>query len=184
MRVTINGKNLEITNALRDYAERKVSHLEHYFGNIRDAHVIISTQRNWQIVEVQLDGDGVFLRSEERTPDAYASIDAVVDKLERQIKRFKGKLIQRSRHPHEDSGVRAGSETADIGEVGDEEEPLPVVVRTKRFEVKPMSAEEAAMQMELLNHDFFVFLNAESNAVNVVYRRRDGDYGLIDPEVQ
>lgn len=184
MRVTINGKNVEVTEALRNYAERKISHLDHYFTNIRDAHVIISTQRNWQIVEVQLDGDGVFLRSEERTGDAYASIDAVVDKLERQIKRFKGKLIQRHRHPAEDSGVRAGSETVDLGDTGEDEEPLPVVVRTKRIATKPMVAEEAAMQMELLNHDFFVFQNAETGTVNVVYRRRDGNYGLIEPEVE
>lgn len=180
MRVTITGKNVQVTDALRSYADRKLQHLTHYFSNIREAHVVISTQRNWQIVEVQIDGDGVFLRSEERTPDAYASIDAVVEKLQSQIKRFKGKLLQRPRHGSEDSPEAGPAEAAAEEE---DEEPLPVVVRTKRFAVKPMSAEEAAMQMELLNHDFFVFLNAETQQVGVVYRRRDGNYGLIEPEL-
>jgi putative sigma-54 modulation protein len=181
MRVTITGKNVQVTDALRAYAERKLQHLTHYFSNIREAHVTVSTQRNWHIVEVQLDGDGVFLRGEERTPDAYATIDAVVEKLQSQVKRFKGKLLVRPRPTMEPAPEReTGAEEA--AAPGEEEEPLPVVVRTKRFAVKPMIAEEAAMQMELLNHDFFVFLNAETQQVNVVYRRRDGNYGLIEPE--
>jgi putative sigma-54 modulation protein len=182
MRVSISGKNVQVTDALRAYAERKLQHLSHFFHNIREAHVVVSTQRNWHIVEVQLDGDGVFLRGEERTPDAYASIDAVVEKLEKQIKRFKGKLMLRPRSTMEAATeLNLEEEARPAGE--EEEEPHPVLMRTKRFTVNPMSAEEAALQMELLNHDFFVFLNAESGQVNVVYRRRDGNYGLIEPEV-
>jgi ribosome hibernation promoting factor len=181
MRVSITGKNVQVTDALQAYAERKLQHLSHFFHNIREAHVVVSTQRNWHIVEVQLDGDGVFLRGEERTPDAYASIDAVVEKLEKQIKRFKGKLMLRPR-PTMEAATELNLEEGE-GAGGEEEEPHPVVVRTKRFIVNPMNAEEAALQMELLNHDFFVFLNADSGQVNVVYRRRDGNYGLIEPEV-
>src|SRR5262245_45709825 len=130
MRVTFTGKNLQVTDAVRGYAEKKLRHLDRYFSNIREAHVVLSTQRNWQIVEVQLDGDGVFLRGEERTPDMYASIDAVLDKLESQVKRFKGKLLQRPREGAEDAGSELVAEPAGAGE-GEEEEPLPAVVRMK-----------------------------------------------------
>jgi putative sigma-54 modulation protein len=183
MRITFNGKNVQVTDAVRGYADRKLRHLDRYFSNIREAHVVLSTQRNWQIVEVQLDGDGVFLRGEERTPDMYSSIDAVVEKLESQVKRFKGKLLHRPREGTESAEADRETLGEPLAAEGEEEEPLPAVVRTKRFAVKPMSAEEAAMQMELLNHDFFVFLSAESGQVNVVYRRRDGNYGLIEPEL-
>src|SRR4051794_36555226 len=169
MRVSITGKNVQVTDALRAYAGRKLEHLSHYFHNIREAHVVLSTQRNWQIVEVQLDGDGVFLRGEERTPDMYSSIDAVVEKLESQVKRFKGKLLLRPREGAETIGGEDGPDDS-AGGADEDEEPVPAVVRTKRFGVKPMSAEEAAMQMELLNHDFFVFQSGESGQVNVVYR--------------
>lgn len=179
MRVTITGKNVHVTEALKAYAERKLQHLGRYFSNIKEAHVTQSTQRNWHIVEVHLEGDGVFLRGEERTPDMYTSIDAVVEKLEHQIKRFKGKLLQRPR----DAEAELPPADEELTAEAEDEEPLPVVVRTKRFAIKPMSPEEAALQMEMLNHDFFVFLNGETQQVNVVYRRRDGNYGLIEPEV-
>src|SRR3954447_2877087 len=104
MRIIYNGKNVQVTEAVKGYAEKKLRHLERYFSNIREAHVVLSTQRNWQIVEVQLDGDGVFLRGEERTPDMYSSIDAVVEKLESQVKRFKGKLLLRPREGAETIG--------------------------------------------------------------------------------
>ncbi len=182
MRVTITGKNMHVSEPLRAYAEKKLQHLTRYFSNIREAHVTQSTQRNWHIVEVQLEGDGVFLRGEERTPDMYTSIDAVVEKLEHQIKRFKGKLLQRPRESMPE--IVQGPADREITQVeqGDDEEPLPRVVRTKRFPIKPMGPDEAAMQMELLNHDFFVFLNDDTGQVNVVYRRRDGNHGLIEPE--
>src|SRR5262245_39058419 len=130
MRVTINGKNVQVTDALKSYAERKLDHLGHFFHNIREAHVVVSTQRNWHIVEVQLDGDGVFLRGEERTPDAYASIDAVVEKLEKQIKRFKGKLMLRPRSKIE-AATELNLSPEAPGTGGEEEEPHPVLVRTK-----------------------------------------------------
>ncbi|MBI3912227.1 MAG: ribosome-associated translation inhibitor RaiA [Armatimonadetes bacterium] len=176
MRVTISGKNIQVTDAVKAYAEQKLQRLTRYFNNIREAHVTQSIQRNWHIVEVQLEGDGVFLRGEERTPDMFTSIDAVVDKLERQIKRFKGRLLQRPREQAEAAALAEAEEEIPPGE----EELSPAIVRTKRFPIKPMSPEEAALQMELLGHDFFAFLNADSQMFSLLYRRRDGNYGLLE----
>jgi ribosome hibernation promoting factor len=184
MRVTVKGKNVHVTDTLKAYAEKKLQKLNKYFSNIKDAQVTQSIQRNWHIVEVQLEGDGVFLRGEERSADMYASIDAVVEKLERQVKRFKGKLMQHPRPVDEEAEAETElEEEATEAEEEEFEEGLPNIVKTKRFAIKPMTAEEAAMQMELINHDFFVFLNQETEEVNVLYRRKDGNYGLIEPEV-
>jgi ribosome hibernation promoting factor len=185
MRVTVKGKNVHVTDTLRAYAEQKLQKLNKYFSNIKDAQVTQSIQRNWHIVEVQLEGDGVFLRAEERSADMYASIDAVLEKLERQVKRFKGKLLQ---HPRPIGEGALEDEEVDLDEAAEDgedemDEGLPNIVKTKRFPIKPMTAEEAAMQMEMINHDFFVFLNQETEQVNVLYRRKDGNYGLIEPEV-
>lgn len=177
MRVTVSGKNLQVTDAAKAYAEKKLQRLTRYFPDLREAHVTHSAQRNWQIVEVQIEGDGVFLRGEERTPDVFTSIDAVVDKLERQIERFKGRLLQR----HHTAGTEPATEEVEAAAPSEGEE-LPTIVRTKRFTIKPMSPEEAALQMELLGHDFFAFLNAETDQFNVLYRRRDGNYGLLEFE--
>jgi putative sigma-54 modulation protein len=183
MRVTVTGKNVQVTDALKSYAEKKLQKLTRYFSSIKDAQVTQSIQRNWHIVEVQVEGDGIFLRAEERSGDMYASIDAVVEKLEKQAKRFKGKLMA---HPRVAEGVLTTEEGAEpsLDELSDDEteEGMPTIVKMKRFAIKPMIAEEAAMQMGLLNHDFFVFLNAETEQVNVLYRRKDGNYGMIEPE--
>ncbi|MBI2843618.1 MAG: ribosome-associated translation inhibitor RaiA [Armatimonadetes bacterium] len=188
MLITVKGKNVEVTDALKRYAEKKIQKLEKYFGEIKEAQVTQSVQRNWHIVEVMLEGDGVLLRGEERTDDMYASIDQVVDKLERRVKKFKGKHYGRAAEegPRERQAQReqmlaevAGVESPELAA---EEELAPEIVRTKRFPIKPMAPEEAANQMELLHHDFFVFLNQDTEAVNVVYRRKDGNYGLIEPE--
>jgi putative sigma-54 modulation protein len=181
MRVTVKGRNVQVTDPLKAYAEKKLQKLTKYFHNIKEAEVTQSIQRNWHIVEVLVEGDGIYLRGEERSGDMYASIDAVVEKLEKQLERFKGKLTA---HPRPvETGGDEGTEI-DLDELSDEEaeEGLPTVVKTKRFSIKPMSPDEAALQMELLNHDFFVFLNAETEQVNVLYRRKDGNYGLIEPE--
>ena len=188
MLVTVKGKNVEVTDALKRYAEKKVQKLGKYFKDLREAQVTQSVQRNWHIVEVQLEGDGVLLRGEERSDDMYASIDLVVEKLERRVKKFKGKLYGKTTEegPKEKEAERdhiaaqaAGVESLD--ELPIDAETAPMIVRTKRFAMKPMSPEEAANQMELLHHDFFVFRNQDTEQVNVVYRRRDGDYGLIEP---
>ena len=185
MRVTVRGKNVHVSDSLKAYVEKKLQKLSKYFSNIKEAQVTQTIQRNWHVIEVQVEGDGVFLRGEERSPDMYACVDAVVEKLEKQVKRFKGKLML---HPREGVGEAMAAELTPVElpaeelEAEESEEPLPGVVRTKRFAVKPMGPDEAAMQMELLNHDFFVFLNGETNQINVLYRRKDGNYGLIEPE--
>jgi len=189
MLVTVKGKNVEVTDALRRYAEKKVQKLEKYFKDIKEAQVTQSVQRNWHTVEVQLEGDGVLLRGEERSDNMYASIDQVVEKLEKQVKKFKGKVYGKAHEtgPKEKEHLkeRIIAETAAIEaeEEEEEEEALPKIVRMKRFQLKPMTPEQAAHQMELLHHDFFVFQNEETEEVNVVYRRKDGNYGLIEPKL-
>jgi len=184
MRVIVKGKNMNVSDALQKYAEKKIQKLGKYFKEIKEAIVTQSVQRNWHIVEVTLEGDGIVLRGEERSDDMYASIDQVVEKLEKQIKRFKGKLYDRVHEEPPKEVAEVVSESPEEETITEEsEEEAPTIVRTKKFTLKPMLPEEAALQMELLNHDFFVFLNADSNTVNVIYKRQDGNYGLIEPEV-
>lgn len=186
MLIQVKGRNIEVTDALENYAGKKVLKLEKYFQEIKEAVVTLSVQRGLHIVEVQLEGDGVLLRGEERRgTDMYGSIDQVVEKLETRIKRFKGKRQGRSTEdgPKEKEAIKEGLMTKAFGEESAESdaEPAPKIVRIKRFAMKPMTAEEAAQQMELLHHSFFVFRNSETEDVNVVYRREDGNYGLIEP---
>lgn len=186
MLIQVKGKNITVTDALQDYATKKVRKLEKHFQDIKEAVVTLSVQRGMHIVEVQLEGDGILLRGEERRgTDMYGSIDQVVEKLETRVKRFKGKRLGRTTEegPKEKEAIKEGLMTEAYGEETEEAdtEPMPAIVRTKRFPMKPMTAEEAAQQMELLNHSFFVFLNSETEDVNVVYKREDGNYGLIEP---
>jgi len=188
MLIHIKGKNIEITDALKRYVDKKLQKLEKYFHNIREASVVMSVHRGMYIVEVQLEGDGILLRGEERRgTDMYGSIDQVVEKLEVRVKKFKGKLYGKTTDngPRAKEAIREQVMTEAFG--SEEAEPeagaemTPVIVRTKRFAMKPMTPEEAAQQMELVHHDFFVFRNADTEDVNVVYKREDGDYGLIEP---
>jgi putative sigma-54 modulation protein len=176
MRITVKGKNVEVSDALQRYAEKKVEKLDRYFHNISEAIVTQSVQRNWHIVEVTLEGDGILLRGEERSDNMYASIDQVVAKLESQIKRFKGKLMDRA-HPGEPPKEHVAAGPAEEGE------EVPAIVRTKRVTLKPMTPDEAALQMEMLNHDFFIFQNADNDLVSVIYKRHDGNYGLLEPGI-
>jgi putative sigma-54 modulation protein len=182
MNIRMTGRHMTVTPALEEHAKRKLMKLRRYFDHIIDAHVVASVLRNWHVVEITLSANGVLLRAEERSEDMYQSIDQAVEKLERQLKRHKDRL-----HSHSRGVVR--TEVAPLpeeeGEQQIEEEApqqLPPIVRTKTLAVKPMSPEEAALQMELLGHDFFVFRNAETEQFNVVYRRREGNYGLIELE--
>ncbi|NPV53956.1 MAG: ribosome-associated translation inhibitor RaiA [Firmicutes bacterium] len=187
MEITMKSKNIDLTPALRNYAEKKVAKIEKFFvGSLIDAQVMLDIERGFHIVDITLQVDGLLLKGEARTGDMYASIDEAVDKIARQIRKYKTRINRKLRQAgneiveaalREWSGA-AGPEPA-AQEVEDEE---PRIVKTKRFAVKPMSVEEAMMQMELLGHDFFVFSNAETEEVNVIYRRRDGNYGLIEPE--
>jgi len=185
MEVTIKGKNLQVSDALKDYPQKKVSKLEQHFATIKEAVVTMSQQRTQHIVEVTLEGDGVLIRGEERSQDMYASIDQVVEKLDKQISKLKSKLIEkpRSETARVQAEIESAAATAIIPETAAEAEE-PRIVRTKRVAVKPMPPDEAAQQMELLDHDFFVFLNSETGQLNVLYRRKDGNYGLIEPEAE
>lgn len=179
MDVQVRGKGVVVTDALREYADRKVNKLTNHFQNLTTAHVTQTVQGKTHRVEVQLEGDGITLRGEDRGDDLYAAIDRVVDKLERQMRKYKDRHRwnhTRAHHEHDTPRTMNGpEEEPDAGETGR-------IVRQKRFAIKPVSPLEAVAQMELLSHDFFVFENAETGQVNVLYRRDDGNYGLLEPE--
>jgi len=186
MQIIFSGKHVEVTPALKQYAETKLNKLGRFFDGVQEVHVVESTLRNQHIVEVTLKANGILIRAEERSPDMYTSIDLVVDKLERQLSRYKDRFITRTRESLGGHKPQESIPPAMPAEAPGEEafaESISRIVRTKRFAVKPMDPEEAAMEMEMIGHDFYVFRNAENEEVNVVYRRRDGNYGLIEPIV-
>lgn len=175
MKIAIRGKNIEITEGFRDYVEKKLSKLTRYFELIQDAQVTALSGRGGYIVEVTIPLNSFILRAEEMSNDnLYTAVDLVVEKLEKQIQKHRTRLYRRFRN----QGLK------NLITVMGEEDTVeaPVVVRTKRFAIKPMPVEEAILQMSLLGHDFFVFSNAETDQVNVLYRRKDGNFGLIEPE--
>lgn len=179
MQIIVTAKNVELSDWLRSYVERKVNKLDHYLPAIDEARVELSVQRtkssgDSQVVQLTLRANGSVLRSEERSSDMQSSIDAVMDKITRQIERYKGK--------HYRSQNRAQAEQ--LAALAEEEEPIEgAIVRTKRFVTRPMSVDEAIEQMELLGHDFFAFYDVVDSTFSVVYRRRDGGYGLLQPEL-
>lgn len=184
MRYNIRGENIEVTPALREYVEKKVGRLEKYFDNISpstEAHVTLRVLRDEHTIEVTIPMPGVILRAEDTHADMYAATDLVVEKLERQIRKHKTKVNRKFRQ--EGSLKTLFAEPVNGAALEDEEDKIEVV-RNKRFALKPMDAEEAILQMDMLGHNFFVFANAENDAVSVVYKRRDGRYGLIEPELE
>ncbi|MGI9953195.1 ribosome-associated translation inhibitor RaiA [Moorellaceae bacterium AZ2] len=180
VRIMVRGKNLQITDALRRYAEKRLGKLEKFLGENVEVQVNMSVARDRHIVEVTVTLDGYLLRGEEATGDMYSSIDLVMEKLEKQIEKYKTKLARRVKN---NNTFKEWAEANPAREEADEGADEPKIVRTKRFLVKPMPVEEAILQMNLLGHNFFVFANAETEQVNVLYRRKDGNYGLIEPEL-
>ncbi|KIL40662.1 sigma-54 modulation protein [Gordoniibacillus kamchatkensis] len=178
MKISIRGQHMEVTEALRSYVEKKLSRLERYFETppTSEGYVTLSVVKGMQTVEVTIPLPGMLLRAEERNNDMYASIDLVVDKLERQIRKNKTKVNRRLR---QEAGMR-DLFRVDPSRFQDEEEDLEVV-RTKQFTLKPMDVEEAILQMNMIGHNFFVFANLDTEQINVVYKRNDGKYGLIEP---
>jgi len=174
------GRDIDITDALKSYVERKTERLDRYFDQIVDAKVVLSLAGSPHVerrakAEIQLNVPGGLIRVEESDPDMYAAIDRAVEVLEKQLKRFKGRLLGK-RH--------SGSRMPPPPPVEEEPEEFePEIVRVKRFEMKPMTPEDAAMQMEALGHTFFVFRNSDTDQINVIYRRHDGNYGLIEPGI-
>jgi putative sigma-54 modulation protein len=190
MQIQVRGKHIDITPGLRSHVEERVSKLGKYLDRIQSVQVTLVCQKGWQQAEINLHSDLVELRAQERSLDMYESIDLVAKKMEKQVRRFHERLKDRSHDPRikDLAAERAAAELLeeqrreDGGEAEAAEE-TPRIVRTKQLSLKPISAEEAADQMELVDHDFFVFLNADTDQINVLYLRNDGNYGLIQPNV-
>lgn len=184
-RYNVRGENIEVTQAIRDYAEKRVSKLEKYFEESQEATAYVNLKvypDKTAKAEVTVPLSFLVLRAEETTDDLYKSIDFVVDKLERQVHKYKTKINRKSR---ERGFVGINEEVADqAGQGAPKEEAELEIVRSKRISLKPMDSEEAVLQMNMLGHDFFIFNDAESMAVNIVYRRNDGRYGLIETSEQ
>jgi putative sigma-54 modulation protein len=175
MKITVNGKNVEVTKALQDYAAKKVTKISKFFEKSPiGAQVTLRTERGKNIVDLTIQVDGLLLRGEAKTDDMYGSIDEAIDKVERQIHKYKTRINRRFRH--ENQIIMEGP--VKLRQAGH-----PKIKRIKRFIVEPMSPEEAVMQMDLLGHSFFLFQNSDNEELNVVYKRKDGHYGLIEPEL-
>ncbi|GEO66662.1 ribosome hibernation-promoting factor, HPF/YfiA family [Levilactobacillus spicheri] len=177
----IRGENIEVTDAIRDYVQKRISKLEKYFENNVEAiaHINLKVYQNKTAkVEVTIPLPYLTLRAEETSPDLYASVDLVTDKLERQIRKYKTKVNRKSREKGYKNLDFVPSDTDDKAKDSDSNELQ--VVRTKRVSLKPMDNEEAILQMDMLGHDFFIYQDAETDGVSIVYRRNDGRYGLIE----
>lgn len=175
MKVTVIAKNIELTAALKEIVEKKVNKLEKYFDPNVEARVTLSVQKSRHIIEVTIPFNGVILRGEESTTDMYKSLDLVEEKIERQIRKQKTRLSRRK-----GGSFKFAELSGESKQVTEEDEGK--LVRVKKFGVKPMNSEEAILQMDLLGHNFFVYQDADTSKVNVVYKRKDGDYGLLEPE--
>lgn len=174
MRYIISGKNINITDGLRDAVESKLGKLERFFSPDTEVHATLSVEKGRQKIEVTIPIKGNIIRAEQDSTDMYVSIDLVEEIIERQIKKYKTKIVDKKQ------SALAFSDTF-IQEEAEPEETINIV-KTKRFAMKPMDPEEACLQMELLGHSFFMFLNAETEQINVVYKRKANSYGIIEPE--
>ncbi len=174
MRITITGKNIELTDGLKVAVEDKLGKLEKYFNPDTDIFVTLSVEKERQKIEVTIPVKGNIIRSEQVSNDMYVSIDLVEEVIERQLKKYKKKIISKQQNA-------ASFKKEFIEKESDADDEIHII-RTKKFDMKPMYPEDACVQMELLGHNFFVFCNAETENVNVVYKRKGNTYGLIEPE--
>ncbi len=174
MKFVIVGKNIEVTPGLRSAVEDKIGKLEKYFNPETEVHVTLSVEKDRQKIEVTIPVKGNIIRSEQVSNDMYVSIDLVEEIIERQLKKYKNKIVSQKQS--------AGYFKPDFLEKEFTEEEEIKIIRTKKFDIKPMYPEDACIQMELLGHGFYVFCNAETDQVNVVYKRKGNTYGLIEPE--
>ena len=175
MRVVIVGRNIEVTDGLKEAVEEKLGKLDRFFAPDTEVKVTLSVEKERQKIEVTIPVKGSIIRSEQVSNDMYVSIDLVEEVIERQLKKYKNKLIDKQ----QDAAAFA-QEYIDKEYVDDDADVK--IIRTKRFDVKPMDPEEACVQMELLGHSFYVFFNSETEQINVVYKRKGNTYGLIEPE--
>ena len=201
MNVVVTGRNIDLTPALKDYLLDKLQRSQKHFDHALNVTALLSVAKNpsvaeSQTAEVTIKLNGAVIRGEESTENMYASIDLVADKIERQLRKYKTRYYQKGNGKTRDFSVEQSAEPDEEAEAMLEFEKSmsattptttdntkPKIVRSKRFPLKPMSAEEACKHMDLLGHDFFMFINSETQQVNTVYHRRDGNYGLIEPEV-
>jgi len=179
MKYIITGRNLEVTDELRSYVEKKFGKLDNYFSDDTEIHVTLSQQRENAKVEVTIPMRGTTVRAEETSTDMYASIDLLKDVVEGQLRKNRKKLIDRKQNKQSFSAY-----FMDSMEDEEPQEETIRIVRSKRFAIKPMDPEEACFQMDMSGHSFYVFYNADTDQVNVVYKRKDGNYGLIEPEYE
>ncbi len=176
MKTTITGKNIELTQGLKDAVEERFKKLDKYFTKDTEAIITLNVEKGRQKIEVTIPMKGSYLRAEEITSDMYASIEAVTNTLEAQLKKHRNKLIDRKQS---DSTKIFAQDFLDESET--DEESIQII-RTKKFDMKPMYPEDACLEMDLIGHDFFMFRNADTDEINVVYKRKNGSYGLIEPE--
>lgn len=190
MKVMVHGRNVDVTDYVKEYVTKKVGKLERYLPQIGDVRAELTQNMTRSAddrytAQITIWTNGQILRAEEATSDIFASIDATVDKMASQIRRFKGRRYDnRRRASHavtREAEITATAPAAD--EIAEAEEEAVRIIRRKEFMIQPMDEEEAAEQMELLGHDFFVFFNPQAKAVNVIYKRRDGNYGLLQPQI-
>ena len=175
MRIKITARNIELTEGLKTAVESKLSKLEKYFTPDTDAYVTLSVEKERQKVEVTIPMKGNYIRSEQVSNDMYVSIDLVEEVLERQLKKYRTKIVTKQQNV-------ASVFKQEFIDANDEDDEEIKIIRSKKFDMKPMYPEDACVQMELLGHDFYVFINAETEEVNVVYKRKGNTYGLIEPE--
>lgn len=174
MRYIITGRNIDVTEGLKSAIYDKIGKLERYFTEDTEVHVTLSVEKERQKIEITIPVKGSIIRSEQTSNDMYVSIDLVEEIIERQLKKYKNKIVDRQQ--------AAANFTKEYIEKDYEDDEEVKIIRTKRFGIKPMYPEDACIQMDLLGHNFFVFLNAETEEVNVVYKRKGNTYGLIEPE--
>lgn len=185
LEVEIYGRSMDVTDHMKEYVDKKVSKLDRYLPDIDEARVDLAyvksarSAADRQVAQITVRGRGFILRSEERADDIYAALDTAIDKMQRRIERYKGKRLR-----GRGDGKSAADAAAPVVPEEETAEPGPMVVRRKRFSLSPMNELEAIEQMSLLGHEnFFIFYNMHTKAINVLYRRRDGNYGLIEPEI-
>lgn len=183
MQVSYQARNTTITSSFRQHAQPRIARLSRFFDRISEVRIVVSQQRHWITVEITVDADSALIRGEDRSEEALSSFDKALARVERQLHKYKEKLHRRGRQSRPQPAGAEETASAEAALTTSPDEGDIKIVRTKTHALKPMSPEEAVLQMELLGHDFFVFVNGRTEQVGVVYRRRDGDFGLIEPEI-
>ncbi|MCI4626683.1 MAG: ribosome-associated translation inhibitor RaiA [Candidatus Magnetoovum sp. WYHC-5] len=178
MNINITSRNFEITSAIKSYTEKKINKLEKFLSPVTETTIILSVEKHRHKVEVLINVNGHHIQAEAITSEMYSAVDEVMEKLDRQIKKYKEKVGSKRK---EGSKVASEAEEGDTVIPHDEEKESIKIIKKEQLKVKPMSPEEAAMQLDLLERDFFVFKNDKSTDINVIYKRKDGDLGLIEP---